>query len=82
MHYDQQESYDYIGSSRMVYDMLHGSFPYDLDNAKTQPAFIQPENIGYFLELKQLGLMQDGKVYAHTDPITNGADEDTNRRVS
>ncbi|XP_022111578.1 nicastrin-like [Acanthaster planci] len=66
----QGESYDYIGSSRMVYDMRNGSFPYTPDASKTQPAFVKLEDIGYFLELKQLALVKNGTVYAHIDPIT------------
>lgn len=27
-----QETFDYIGSSRMVYDMENNKFPWDLDN--------------------------------------------------
>ncbi|XP_038047934.1 nicastrin-like isoform X2 [Patiria miniata] len=66
----QGESYDYIGSSRMVYDMLNGSFPYIPDASKTQPAFVTLKDIRYFLELNQLALVKNGNVYAHIDPIT------------
>jgi nicastrin len=30
----QGESWDYIGSSRMVYDVINGKFPYQLDTTK------------------------------------------------
>ena len=40
-----QESWDYIGSSRMVFDMETGAFPY-----------FTPQNISHFLELSHVGL--------------------------
>ena len=77
----QQESYDYIGSSRMVYDMRHGQFPYKPDNDTSQPAFVDVDDIAYYIELKQLGLAEDGKLYAHTDPITQ-EDQHTKQQVN
>ncbi|XP_071806740.1 nicastrin-like isoform X1 [Asterias amurensis] len=66
----QGESYDYIGSSRMVYDMRKGQFPFKENAEFSQPAFVDVDDIAYYLELNQLGLAVDGKLFAHTDPIT------------
>lgn len=41
------EAYDYIGSSRMVYDMLDGNFPNDLIK-------LNQSGIGLFVELSQI----------------------------
>jgi len=38
------EAYDYIGSSRVVYDMLDGNFPNDLIN-------LNQSHIGLYVEL-------------------------------
>ncbi|XP_059498823.1 nicastrin [Stegostoma tigrinum] len=52
----QGETFDYIGSSKVVYDMKKGNFP------------IQLGNIGSFLELNQVG--QGHSIWAHTDPVS------------
>ncbi|XP_072109329.1 nicastrin [Mobula birostris] len=54
----QGETFDYIGSSRMVYDMIQGKFP------------IRLENIDSFLELNQIGIGTASKIWAHTDPVS------------
>ncbi|NXP73353.1 NICA protein, partial [Ramphastos sulfuratus] len=54
----QGETFDYIGSSRMVYDMEKEKFPLRLDN------------IHSFLELNQVALMNDSRLWMHTDPIS------------
>jgi len=41
------EAYDYIGSSRVVYDMLDGNFPNDLIK-------LNQSHIGLFVELSQI----------------------------
>jgi len=41
------EAYDYIGSSRMVYDMFNGDFPNNLIK-------FNQDNIGLFVELSQI----------------------------
>lgn len=69
------ESYDYTGSSRMAFDMFRGYFPTsaetideDEKDTKRLPQ-MNITNIGYFLELRQLGL-SNGTYYAHVDPIS------------
>ncbi|NWX31747.1 NICA protein, partial [Notiomystis cincta] len=54
----QGETFDYIGSSRMVFDMEQEKFPLRL------------ENIGAFLELGQVSLRNDSVLWMHTDPIS------------
>lgn len=41
------EAYDYIGSSRVVFDMLNGEFPNDLIK-------LNQSSIGLFVELSQI----------------------------
>lgn len=41
------EAYDYIGSSRMVYDMSNGNFPNDLIK-------LNQSHVGLFVELSQI----------------------------
>lgn len=48
------ESYDYIGSSRVVYDMKQGVFPVRPDPSVAQPPPIGLHHIGPFIELSQL----------------------------
>ncbi|XP_060679148.1 nicastrin-like, partial [Hemiscyllium ocellatum] len=52
----QGETFDYIGSSKMVYDMKNGNFP------------IRLGNIDAFLEMNQVG--QGYSIWAHTDPVS------------
>ncbi|CAJ0951688.1 unnamed protein product [Ranitomeya imitator] len=54
----QGEVFDYIGSSRMVYDMEKGKFP------------IRLNNIHSFVELSQVALRNDSTLWIHTDPIS------------
>ncbi|KAM4755637.1 nicastrin [Cyanocitta cristata] len=54
----QGETFDYIGSSRMVFDMEQEKFPLRL------------ENIGAFLELGQVSLRNDSVLWMHTDPVS------------
>ncbi|NWT85093.1 NICA protein, partial [Lanius ludovicianus] len=54
----QGETFDYIGSSRMVFDMEQEKFPLRL------------ENIGAFLELGQVALRNDSVLWMHTDPVS------------
>ncbi|NXJ22262.1 NICA protein, partial [Dicrurus megarhynchus] len=54
----QGETFDYIGSSRMVFDMEQEKFPLRL------------ENIGAFLELGQVALQNDSVLWMHTDPVS------------
>ncbi|KAM7379705.1 hypothetical protein PAMP_005239 [Pampus punctatissimus] len=54
----QGETFDYIGSSRMVYDMENNNFAVDLDN------------IHSVLEIGQVGLRTDSKLWLHSDPVS------------
>ncbi|XP_007481708.1 nicastrin isoform X2 [Monodelphis domestica] len=54
----QGETFDYIGSSRMVYDMEKGKFPVLL------------ENIHSFVELGQVALRNSSDLWMHTDPMS------------
>ncbi|KAM4662429.1 nicastrin isoform 2-T2 [Discoglossus pictus] len=54
----QGEVFDYIGSSRMVYDMEKGRFPINLSN------------IHSFVELNQVALRNNSILWIHTDPVS------------
>uniref|UniRef100_A0A8C5HU84 Nicastrin n=1 Tax=Gouania willdenowi TaxID=441366 RepID=A0A8C5HU84_GOUWI len=51
----QGETFDYIGSSRMVYDMENNQFPLDLDNIHS---------------VLEVGLHSDSKLWLHSDPVS------------
>lgn len=73
----QGETWGYIGSSRVVWDMEQGQFPYKVkDDVKDQIAQINLTHIDYFIELEQVGQPEDiNKLYIHTDPISNANPE-------
>ncbi|XP_030921201.1 nicastrin, partial [Geospiza fortis] len=52
------ETFDYIGSSRLVFDMEQEKFP------------VRLENIGAFLELGQVSLRNNSVLWMHTDPVS------------
>ncbi|RVE60976.1 hypothetical protein OJAV_G00166020 [Oryzias javanicus] len=52
------ETFDYIGSSRMVYDMANNDFTVDLDN------------IHSVLEVGQVALGSDSRLWLHSDPVS------------
>ncbi|XP_041660151.1 nicastrin [Cheilinus undulatus] len=54
----QGETFDYIGSSRMVYDMQNKQFTVDLDNVHS------------VLEIGQVGLRADSRLWLHSDPVS------------
>uniref|UniRef100_A0AAY4BWS2 Nicastrin n=1 Tax=Denticeps clupeoides TaxID=299321 RepID=A0AAY4BWS2_9TELE len=54
----QGETFDYIGSSRMVYDMEKKKFVIDLDNVHS------------VLEIGQVGLREGTNLWMHTDPVS------------
>ncbi|TDH05653.1 hypothetical protein EPR50_G00124550 [Perca flavescens] len=54
----QGETFDYIGSSRMVYDMQNNQFAVDLDNVHS------------VLEIGQVGLRANSKLWLHSDPVS------------
>uniref|UniRef100_A0A672ING4 Nicastrin n=1 Tax=Salarias fasciatus TaxID=181472 RepID=A0A672ING4_SALFA len=57
-----QETFDYIGSSRMVYEMMNNQSVVDLDN------------IHSVLEVGQVGLRPDSKLWLHSDPVSRRND--------
>ncbi|CAG9854280.1 unnamed protein product [Phyllotreta striolata] len=58
------ETYDYIGSQRMVYDMIRGNFPLEnADNLDVLPV-IKPADVQLLIEISQLGNAK-GKFYVH-----------------
>ncbi|KAL0966300.1 hypothetical protein UPYG_G00293580 [Umbra pygmaea] len=54
----QGEAFDYIGSSRMVYDMENGKFVINLDNVHS------------ILEVGQVALRNGTDLYLHSDPVS------------
>ncbi|XP_071515455.1 nicastrin [Panulirus ornatus] len=75
----QGETWGYIGSSRMVWNMEKGEFPFrpQVDEVD-QMSQVNFTHIDYFIELAQIGLgltSTDSQLYLHTDPISN-ADPD------
>ncbi|CAH1118578.1 unnamed protein product [Phaedon cochleariae] len=56
------ESYDYIGSQRILYDMLKGDFP--MKNSDVLPK-IHPDNVSLFIELSQLGNSKENQLFVH-----------------
>lgn len=54
----QGEAFDYIGSSRMVFDMERNQFVMDLDNVHSM------------LEIGQVGLRGGRDVWIHSDPVS------------
>ncbi|KAF5286499.1 hypothetical protein FQR65_LT12582 [Abscondita terminalis] len=57
------ESYDYIGSQRMVYDMQKGEFPIKVDDENQVP-LIELKNISLFIELSHLS--KSNELYLHS----------------
>lgn len=63
------EAFDYIGSSRMAYEMTLGKFPKPLkEENPSQSPLIGLEHIKYWIELGSLAPHGDKKIYLHTDP--------------
>ena len=60
------ESFDYIGSQKLVYDMSQGFFP----NSTSNSTRMYMSDIDLFVELSQFIDMQGGTIYTHTDPNT------------
>ncbi|XP_056125579.1 LOW QUALITY PROTEIN: nicastrin [Rhinichthys klamathensis goyatoka] len=54
----QGEAFDYIGSSRMVYDMQRNEFVIDFDNVHSM------------LEIGQVGLRSGRELWMHSDPVS------------
>ncbi|CAI9737672.1 nicastrin-like isoform X1 [Octopus vulgaris] len=73
----QGEAFDYIGSSRMVYDMEVGSFPTSFRKTGGLSYSRALQKIGlnhlsHFLEVNQLGYRENEaeNVWLHTDPMS------------
>ncbi|CAN7983242.1 unnamed protein product, partial [Ixodes hexagonus] len=65
------EAFDYIGSSRVVYDMEKGDFPMRPNPSMLQPSALKTDHISHFVELSQVApLGETPTVYLHTDPIS------------
>lgn len=75
----QGEAWGYIGSSRMVWDMEKGEFPFKpQEDEPDQMAQVNFTHINSFIELAQVGLGMAGdqsNLFLHTDPISNGDQE-------
>ncbi|XP_063862267.1 nicastrin-like [Scylla paramamosain] len=71
----QGEAWGYIGSSRMVWDMEKGQFPFEPQkNEPDQMSQVNFTHISSFIELAQVGLGMTGdisNIFLHTDPISN-----------
>ncbi|XP_063229542.1 nicastrin [Bacillus rossius redtenbacheri] len=66
------ESYDYIGSGRMLWDMQQGRFPAAPDDAvRDQPPPLEPGHVGLFVELGQLGRHAGSELYFHSSRPKN-----------
>lgn len=76
------ETFDYIGSQRLVYDMEKGNFPVETENGTSifLPV-IKATDILLFVELSQLS-RGDGTVYAHRYKVDQMNDNFTNLLVS
>ncbi|CAG2208492.1 unnamed protein product [Mytilus edulis] len=66
----QGEAFDYIGSSRTVYDMQRNVFPMVEETGKSTLHLVNFSHISHFVEVNQLGYRDDGKVWLHTDPLS------------
>ncbi|KAK7106252.1 nicastrin-like isoform X2 [Littorina saxatilis] len=63
----QGEAFDYIGSSRMLYEMKKNRFPAATGgNVKLQT--IDMKHIAQFVELSQVGLRDQDSLWLHVDP--------------
>ncbi|XP_071037443.1 nicastrin isoform X2 [Parasteatoda tepidariorum] len=68
------EAFDYIGSSRVVFDMQKDQFPVRiLGGIRDQPALINLQHISHFIELSQLAPVTPESLpilWLHTDPVS------------
>ena len=66
-----QEAFDYIGSSRVLYEMQGGRFPVDFSDSDTNTNLqkINLTHIDQFVELSQVGMREDeDSLWLHVDP--------------
>ncbi|CAL1287374.1 unnamed protein product [Larinioides sclopetarius] len=77
------EAFDYIGSSRAVFDMQKGLFPVQILNGiKYQPALINLTHISHFIELSQLAPPEiPASLWLHTDPVSITHSTDVSKQV-
>ncbi|KAK6963919.1 nicastrin [Biomphalaria glabrata] len=67
----QGETFDYIGSSRAVYDIQKGIFPQEYSSEdKNSVSKLNLTHIDQFVELNQVGLRDNSSLWAHVDPIS------------
>ncbi|XP_028284046.1 nicastrin [Parambassis ranga] len=69
----QGETFDYIGSSRLVYDMENNEFVVDLDNVDS------------VLEVGQVGRLNNSRIWLHSDPVSrrnSSIDDEVNKLVN
>jgi len=74
------ESFDYMGSSRLVYDMARDAFPYNISQAEEENRFLangtQPRltlaKVRFWLELGQLAPTGGSEVFLHSSGDTGG----------
>ncbi|KAL4228444.1 hypothetical protein ACF0H5_011490 [Mactra antiquata] len=64
----QGEAFDYIGSGRMVEDMIRNQFPSSEGSQYLKQ--INLDHISHIIEVNQLAFRDNGKVWIHTDPIS------------
>jgi hypothetical protein len=59
---------DYIGSSRMIYDMKQNKFPIENNvHFQSQSDQLHIDDIAFFVEINQIGRQSDNKFFAHVD---------------
>ncbi|GIX85870.1 nicastrin [Caerostris extrusa] len=77
------EAFDYIGSSRIVFDMQRGLFPVrDIDEISDQPAPINLTHISHFIELSQLAPPDTpASLWLHTDPVSMSQSTEVSNKV-
>ena len=60
--------FDYIGSSRMVYDMMNGDFPFKMNPGDRGVRPVNVTNFTAWLEVSQVGLINnESKLWVHSD---------------
>ncbi|ELT99023.1 hypothetical protein CAPTEDRAFT_123566, partial [Capitella teleta] len=63
------EAFEYIGSTRMLYEMENNFFPGFLQEDDIGAALIRPEHIGNFIEIGPVGIPEEDSLWLHTDPV-------------
>ncbi|KHJ46217.1 Nicastrin [Trichuris suis] len=60
------EAFDYIGSSRMVWDMQRNAFPSGDNDLNS--SYVNLSHVGFFFELSHITSADSGQLYLHVDP--------------